>query len=162
MLSTGHSTGSRACLLKAVPQPSPGSPRRPACMAGNGPCRCACTDRPALYTTGSFLGAQVACQPAVPHHRLPTRGTQDGGHHSHSAGIGHQASPSSPTHAATQCIAAWRGTKFHRLQRSSHPCLTAASPGQTCRIARQEHITASWASNHCTTHPHCAGSWAAW
>ena len=134
MLSAGHSTRSRACLLFTTPQPSPGSPRRPACMVGNGPCpcgpcRCACTGWPAPYTTGGFLEVPAACPPAMPHHRLPTRGAQDGRHHSCSVGTGHPACPSSLTHATTRCIAAQRGTEFHKLQRSSHPCLVAASPG---------------------------------
>ena len=121
MLAAGHSTQSRASLLNTAPQPSPGSPRRPACMVGNGPhphspCRCACTGQPALYTTGGFLEAQVAHPPAVPYHRLPMQSPQDDGLHSNSAGTGHLASPFSLTHAATQCIAAQRGTKFCRLQ----------------------------------------------
>ena len=90
-------------------------------MVGNGlhpcgPCRCACTGKPAPNTTGGFLEAWAARPPAVPDHRLPTQGARDGGCHSHSAGRGHLASPSSLTHAAAQYITAWRGTKFRRLQ----------------------------------------------
>ena len=92
--------------------------------------------------------------PKMPHHRLPTRGAQDGGHHSHSAGTGHPACPSSLTHAAAQCIAVWRGTESCKLQRSSHPCLIATSLGRIHKIACQECIAASWASTHYTTHPH--------
>ena len=65
-------------------------------------------------------------------------------------------------HATTQCTAVWRGTKSHRLLRASCPCLTAASPGQTRKIAHQEHITASWAGIHHATHPCCAGCPVAW
>ena len=167
MLSADHSTWSQACLLDAAPQPSPGSPRRPACMAGNGPhpcgpCRCASTSQPAPYTMGGFLEAWVTRPPAVPHHRLPMQGARDGWCHSHSAGTGHLARPSSLTHATTWCITARRGTKFCKLQQSSHPCLTATSPGQICKKAHQEHITASWAGTHHATHPRCAGSQAAW
>ena len=73
MLCAGHSMQSQTCLLNAAPQPPPGSSRRPACMAGNGPCphspcRCACTGWPASYTTGGFLEAQATRPPAMPHH----------------------------------------------------------------------------------------------
>ena len=60
MLSADQPMWSPACLPFAVPQPSPGSPRRPACAVGNGPhphgpCRCARTGQPAPYTKGGFL-----------------------------------------------------------------------------------------------------------
>ena len=134
MLSTDHPTWSPTCLPFAVPQPSPGSPRRPACMTGNGlcpcsPCRCACTGWPAPYTMGGILEVPATCPPTMPHHRLPMQGAQDGRHHSHSAGTGHPAHPSSPSHATTRCITAQRGTEPCKLQRSSHPGPIATSLG---------------------------------
>ena len=99
MLSTGHSAQSRAFPLNKAPQSSPGNPKRLVYIAGSGlhhrgPCKCACRGWPAQYTIGSFLEAWAAGPPAVPHHRLPTQGIQDGGCHSHSAGTGNQAHPS--------------------------------------------------------------------
>ena len=55
---------------------------------------------------------------------------------------------SDPCQCSVHCSA---DTKFCRLRRASHPCLAAASPGQICKIAHQEHITASWAGTHCAT-----------
>ena len=54
-------------------------------MAGSGlhhcsPGKCACRGPPARYTTGGSWVAQVTSQPAVPHHKPPTRGIRGGGH----------------------------------------------------------------------------------
>ena len=48
-------------------------------MAGSrphhhGPGKCACRGPPAQYATGSSWVAQVTSPPAVPCHKLPTRG----------------------------------------------------------------------------------------
>ena len=165
MLSSGHLMWSGAHPLYAVPQSS-GSPRRLACAAGNGPClhspcRCACTGQPVLYTKGSFLEVWVTRPPTMPHHRLPMRGAEDGGHRSRSARAGHQAPQSSSPHATAQCITVQRGTGSCRPLQSSHPHSAASLLGQRYRKAHQEHTTTSLACNGCASPPHNARSQAA-